>query len=226
MRTGACGLFYGVYMKTKISDMKIKNYYISNFLEKRDMNVKQLAKIIGINHQLFLRYFRFKSELNEANKNKVYKYFLSIDKNVEFKELFPNNFRDIINTFWGKDSSIDLIFKEKNDDLPIEPNQFSVDDNLDKQVLKKDLDTFLSENISNTEKKVLYMYYGIGHDRELSLEEISENFHFTRERSRQIKNKALEKILRYQRSWDNGNYGIISKMLDDYRKRRLMSWKN
>jgi RNA polymerase primary sigma factor len=51
------------------------------------------------------------------------------------------------------------------------------------------------EELSEVEKKVLCMYYGINYSKEFTLEEIGHELKLTRERIRQIKIKALKKIL-------------------------------
>jgi RNA polymerase primary sigma factor len=50
--------------------------------------------------------------------------------------------------------------------------------------------------MSDQEQKVLRMYYGINFSREFTLDEIGKELKLTRERVRQIKNKALNKLLR------------------------------
>ena len=48
--------------------------------------------------------------------------------------------------------------------------------------------------LSPSEEKVLPMRFGIGCDREHTLEEIAQDFGLTRERIRQIEVKALQKL--------------------------------
>lgn len=49
-------------------------------------------------------------------------------------------------------------------------------------------------SLSEKEKEVLFMYYGIGHNHEYTLEEIGAQFDLTRERVRQIKEKAIRRL--------------------------------
>ncbi len=49
-------------------------------------------------------------------------------------------------------------------------------------------------SLSDREREVLRLHYGLGMDRELTLEEIGRRLSITRERVRQIEAKALEKI--------------------------------
>ena len=55
--------------------------------------------------------------------------------------------------------------------------------------LKKALNT-----LSEREVIILKLYFGIGTDRALTLEEIAQRFHITRERVRQIKERSLTKL--------------------------------
>ena len=50
------------------------------------------------------------------------------------------------------------------------------------------------DSIDTREGEVLRMRYGIGHERPLTLEEVGAKLKITRERVRQIENKALEKM--------------------------------
>lgn len=50
------------------------------------------------------------------------------------------------------------------------------------------------ETLSEKEKEVLIQYYGIAGSKEMSLEEIGKKYDLTRERVRQIKEKAIRKL--------------------------------
>ena len=50
------------------------------------------------------------------------------------------------------------------------------------------------KTLTPTEEKVIRMRFGIGYDREHTLEEISAEFGLTRERIRQIEVQALRKL--------------------------------
>jgi RNA polymerase primary sigma factor len=50
------------------------------------------------------------------------------------------------------------------------------------------------KTLSPSEEKVVRMRFGIGFDREHTLEEIAQNFGLTRERIRQIESKALQHL--------------------------------
>lgn len=54
--------------------------------------------------------------------------------------------------------------------------------------------------LTDRQKAVLCYFFGIGVDHPLSLEDIGEKFHLTRERVRQIKDKAINKLKNTSRS--------------------------
>ncbi len=99
----------------------------------------------------------------------------------------------------GTNFSIDAPLKNADSNgknmLDILPNsnQPSPDENLTKESLSKEIENMFSI-LSEREIKVLMMCFGIGKENKLTLEEIGENFNLTRERIRQIKEKALKKI--------------------------------
>jgi RNA polymerase primary sigma factor len=67
----------------------------------------------------------------------------------------------------------------------------------DCQVMEDDLHRSISRmlgDLKEREARVLKMYYGLGTDREMTLEEIGQVMGLTRERIRQIKEEAFEKI--------------------------------
>jgi RNA polymerase primary sigma factor len=67
------------------------------------------------------------------------------------------------------------------------------EDEIERKELKAVFDAILA-SMSQREEAILRMYYGIDFDREFTLEEIGQKLKLTRERVRQIKNKALRKL--------------------------------
>ena len=68
-------------------------------------------------------------------------------------------------------------------------------DDLERKDLKSIVNNILAK-LGKREELILRMYYGIDFDREYTLEEIGQKLKLTRERVRQVKNKALRKLLR------------------------------
>jgi len=97
----------------------------------------------------------------------------------------------------GRHLSMDAPFNEDDDNslLDILPNQdgTSPDDSLLEESLKIDIERALGM-LHPREAEITRLYFGIGREHPLSLEEIGQRFSLTRERVRQIKEKALRKL--------------------------------
>ncbi|HEY6505881.1 MAG TPA: RNA polymerase sigma factor RpoD/SigA [Chitinophagaceae bacterium] len=74
------------------------------------------------------------------------------------------------------------------------PNAEKTDNELDhKESLKTEIDRSL-KTLTERQKEVICFFFGIGVDHPMSLEDIGEKFNLTRERVRQIKDKAITKL--------------------------------
>jgi RNA polymerase primary sigma factor len=90
----------------------------------------------------------------------------------------------------GKNSLVDIL---ANDEQPLP------DFTLMTESLKKEVANVLS-TLSEREAEVIKLYFGIGGDHSATLEEIGERFNLTRERVRQIKEKALRNLRQSKKS--------------------------
>ena len=98
----------------------------------------------------------------------------------------------------GRHVSMDAPFSgddDKNSLIDVIPNdqQPSPDIKLMSESLKNEVSNILS-TLSEKEAEVLRLYFGIGCERSATLEEIGEKFNLTRERVRQIKEKAIRNL--------------------------------
>jgi RNA polymerase primary sigma factor len=79
-------------------------------------------------------------------------------------------------------------------DVLVNQNADKTDDELAfKASLKTEIERSLS-TLTQRQKDVIRFFFGIGMDHALSLEDIGEHFNLTRERVRQIKDKAITKL--------------------------------
>lgn len=103
----------------------------------------------------------------------------------------------------GKHISIDapLIAGEESTLVEILPNNDSpnADAALMKESLEKEVERALS-TLTERERDVIKLFYGIGVAHPLTLEEIGDRFNLTRERVRQIKEKAIRRLRHSSRS--------------------------
>ncbi|MDI6803801.1 MAG: RNA polymerase sigma factor RpoD/SigA [Bacteroidota bacterium] len=73
------------------------------------------------------------------------------------------------------------------------------DQDLMKESLSKEVERALN-TLSDREAEVIRLYFGLGREHSLTLEEIGEKFALTRERVRQIKEKAIRRMRHASRS--------------------------
>ncbi len=96
----------------------------------------------------------------------------------------------------GRHISVDAPFVEGEDNslLDVLPNEDSpmADSNLNQESLSKEVDRALKQ-LYDREREILKMFFGIG-CQEMTLEEIGAKFDLTRERVRQIKEKAIRRL--------------------------------
>ncbi|MDP9230469.1 MAG: RNA polymerase sigma factor RpoD/SigA [Bacteroidota bacterium] len=98
----------------------------------------------------------------------------------------------------GRHVSIDTPLSEGEENTLLDvlenPNAERTDGDLDhKQSLKIEIDRSLLA-LTERQKDVICYFFGIGVDHPMSLEDIGERFNLTRERVRQIKDKAITKL--------------------------------
>ncbi len=109
----------------------------------------------------------------------------------------------------GRHVSIDAPFAsgEENRLLDVIENedQPSPDAKLMSESLKSEIERVLS-TLNERETEVLKLYFGINKDHALTLEEIGEMFNLTRERVRQIKEKAIRRLRHASRSKNLRSY--------------------
>ncbi|MGQ9797774.1 MAG: sigma-70 family RNA polymerase sigma factor [Ignavibacterium sp.] len=109
----------------------------------------------------------------------------------------------------GKPMSMDAPFNQNDEnslhDVLINDELPSPDEELMNESLKAEIKSAL--NILNErEKEVLKLYFGIDTEQALTLEEIGEKFNLTRERVRQIKEKAIRKLRHNSKSKNLKSY--------------------
>ncbi len=111
-------------------------------------------------------------------------------------EMIPEDVKEALKTN-GRTVSMDAPISAEEDnnmyDLLQSTDTPSPDKNLIKESLAYEIERALS-TLSNRESKVLKLYFGLGMKHPFTLEEIGEELSLTRERVRQIKEKAIKRI--------------------------------
>jgi RNA polymerase primary sigma factor len=91
----------------------------------------------------------------------------------------------------GEDNRLLDVIQDERTPLP--------DHNLIKESLSKEVERALG-TLTEREAEVIRLYFGLGREHSLTLEEIGEKFQLTRERVRQIKEKAIRRLRHASRS--------------------------
>jgi RNA polymerase primary sigma factor len=118
---------------------------------------------------------------------------LSLDEN-EVRETIK-----IGNTHMSLDAPLKHGEDSKLIDVLHDDNQERPDDGIMDISLQEEIEKTL-DTLSEREKEVVKLYFGIGEETAHTLEEIGQRFNLTRERVRQIKEKALRRLKHCSRS--------------------------
>jgi RNA polymerase primary sigma factor len=115
---------------------------------------------------------------------------------AEVLEMFPEDVKEALKTN-GRTVSMDAPISSEEDNTMYDVLQSndtpSPDRNLINESLAYEIERALS-TLSQRESKVLKLYFGLGMKHPYTLEEIGEELSLTRERVRQIKEKAIKRI--------------------------------
>ncbi|GAB5534999.1 MAG: RNA polymerase sigma factor RpoD/SigA [Rubricoccaceae bacterium] len=120
----------------------------------------------------------------------------NVDELAAELDLKPEKIRDALK-HTARHLSMDAPFnaEEDNNLLDVLANEMDLppDDTLITESLKKDIERALA-HLQPREAEITRLYFGIGRENPMTLEEIGQQFELTRERVRQIKEKALRKL--------------------------------
>src|SRR6201986_1268308 len=116
---------------------------------------------------------------------------------AEVLELYIEEIRSTIG-IGGRHASVDTPLSEGEDNTLIDVMENTNADRAETNIehnesLKIDIDRSL-QPLTERQKEVICFFFGIGVDHPMSLEDIGDRFSLTRERVRQIKDKAITKL--------------------------------
>ena len=124
----------------------------------------------------------------------------------ELAEILELDIEEVSSTLGigGRHISMDTPLSEGEDNTLIDvmenPNAERAETNIEhKESLKQEIDRSL-KTLTERQKEVICFFFGIGVDHPMSLEDIGERYNLTRERVRQIKDKAITKLRSNSRS--------------------------
>ena len=132
----------------------------------------------------------------------------SVQELADILETDEGKVREALGTN-GKKVSVDAPFQDDDSnsliDIMTDEDAPTTDNNMERESLSKDLEAALS-TLSEREQQVLKMLFGIG-CKEMTAEEVANSLSLTRERVRQIKERALRRLR------DDANINILTKYL-------------
>ena len=132
----------------------------------------------------------------------------SVQELADILETDEGKVREALGTN-GKKVSVDAPFQDDDSnsliDIMTDEDAPTTDNNMERESLSKDLEAALS-TLSEREQQVLKMLFGIGCN-EMTAEEVANSLSLTRERVRQIKERALRRLR------DDANMNILTKYL-------------
>ena len=118
-------------------------------------------------------------------------------------DISPERVEEVMAVFFRQPMSLDLPIGEDADsclgDLVEDHGSLAPSDATSQQLLKEQIDKVLDE-LTEREKRVLQLRFGLKDGRARTLEEVGREFNVTRERIRQIEGKALRKLRHPSRS--------------------------
>lgn len=147
-----------------------------------------------------------------SETGKIIKKFVQLEQDFE-REPTPNEVAEALDMdidevikilrSSNKYISVDAPFSKDEDnnllDVLIYDESNTPDQDLMSDSLKIEIERVLS-TLNERESEVLKLYFGINYENSLTLEEIGERFNLTRERVRQIKEKAIRRLRHTSRS--------------------------
>ncbi|MBQ7735801.1 MAG: sigma-70 family RNA polymerase sigma factor [Bacteroidales bacterium] len=144
---------------------------------------------------------KIKKEISRLEQQ--YQRFPTVDEIAEAVDLPPYKVADLLRMN-GFTQSLDAPISTDDDtklvDTYIPENASGTDDTLMKESLSTDVDTMLSD-LPEKEKEVIRLFFGLNNTHEHTLDEISVQCQISRERVRQLKEKAIKR-LRTERNHD------------------------
>lgn len=151
--------------------------------------------------------------------NKIQKAFSQLEQEFE-REPSPEELAELLELeteevsatlgIAARHVSMDTPLSEGEDstlvDVLVNPNAEMANQNIEhKESLKQEIERSM-RMLTERQKEVICYFFGIGVDHPMSLEDIGEKFNLTRERVRQIKDKAITKLRTNSRSKELRGY--------------------
>lgn len=170
---------------------RFSNKNLQEEIKKKGFNYKDLRKLTGINEIIMSRIVNFKQKPSEEQKIKI-----AIALEIPIDDIFPENYDELFDEIhplpMKAEAKIEVIPLDSLEVLKLQ----APDDYFRKAEIKSEFRRIekIIKDLSPREQEVLEVRFGLKDGIPLSLEEAAKKLNVTRERVRQIQERALEKI--------------------------------
>jgi RNA polymerase primary sigma factor len=173
------------------------HFYIFRLLESYICNKSSLVRIPANRFKTAYSQYEYNQINTSASVNMPINYHKNRDRN--FQPDIEADRGDTITYFRCSDSILDIYSYE--DDYS-EESEIEIEDQLTRAL----------GGLKDIERKIITLYYGLDDNQSYTLQEIGALMGFTRERARQIKEKALERLMHTSR---RHHFLVIGELLGD-----------
>jgi RNA polymerase sigma factor (sigma-70 family) len=182
------------------AEIRFKNSAFMSALERNGYkSIAEFSRKSGLSYHLLIEYANLKHIFEDKERRKMIIRLLDSDKWTLFEQ-----YREVVERENGvskivTDIPVDKIVSLESNKLLQLESPDGIDESMIKESLEMDISAVL-ETLKNRERDVLKMYFGIDIPCSLDLDEIAEEVGLSRERVRQIKEKAVRRLRHRSRS--------------------------
>lgn len=166
-------------------------YWIKQSISRAILNNSRTIRIPIHILELKSKYNRAVKELTIANNQEPTSAEIAIFMNMDEKKIKE------IETLVKEPLSLSAALNDEDDgileDLIADPNEDRPDDRIDNELRAKAINTIL-DTLEEREKEIIVARFGLNKKKAKTLDELSVEFKITKERVRQIEQKALRKM--------------------------------
>ena len=177
------------------AEVRFKNSVFIKALERSRYNsIAEFSRVSGVSYQYLIEYANLRHSFKKLEDQVKIAQLLEcepcelFDKYEKVVEKNKGGVRKVI-----REIPIDKMLSFESKEVKMLESDYSTNNIDDKIGLEKEVRDAL-DTLKDRERDIIKMHFGIGVDRPMSLTEIGEKYSLSRERVRQIKEKALRRL--------------------------------
>jgi RNA polymerase sigma factor (sigma-70 family) len=188
---------FGIRLETKL-----KNSLLVKAREKMGLTVKVAAESIGVSPNTYSACENMRCYPGSVVRGKILRFYQEMGFSISEADVFPEELKKTrFSNKYTFDGEIPRQFLISLSEIPRNLLTYNVETDLDKRELKEQIEIAL-DTLTPREAEVINLYFGLGEDEPMTYEDIGSRFSLTKQRVRQIKEKAIRR-LRYVSRSDN-----------------------